>query len=545
MRLKKNCVFFNAKTNEVGGTPDWEHTLGQGTPLYLLKENGCSPILNGMAYNIKTVDGFHYGKGGSKYDIQIVSVFDNVKLKIYNSKEKTISNHSLNNSLIIVLVRQNQGTHLGRRLLKMSNGFSYGEVNNESFYEEVNDLVSDPWFGYSFEYDNKESGALILTIIRAPRLSPDPTDENIRYRSKAERGSIWEELILEFERKFEPIIGGSTKASPPQIELATSDVPNSIPRNKIIYGAPGTGKSYELREQANKIGFNEDNIIRVTFHPNYSYQQFVGSYKPSPIYKNVLNEEIVFYGSDKTTELESYQMKEPLIDYTFIPGPFLNLLVKSFRNKGQNYLLIIEEINRAPVSSVFGDVFQLLDRDKNGVSEYSISFNEEAKSFLRANGILQTEIKIPNNFFIWATMNSADQGVMPLDAAFKRRWAFEYLPLDKKQQIVADRNITFQGETYDWNAFRTKINDRLKSIGVAEDKLIGPFFMSQNELSDQNAIKNKLLLYLRDDVVRYNPESLFNKKTYSDIIAKYDNHEQVFVGLEFVVDNQQLDGQEG
>ena len=326
---------------------------------------------------------------------------------------------------------------------------------------------------------------------------------------------------------FSDLLSENSKDAAP-----AGSIENTVPRNKIIYGAPGTGKSYELRDQASNIGFEEDNIIRITFHPNYSYQQFVGSYKPSPIYKNILQEGAELYGSDKATKLEDIDNKEPLIDYRFVAGPLMKQLVYALKNPDKNYLLIIEEINRASVSAVFGDVFQLLDRKSDGSSEYSITFNEEAMSFLRANGILFTEIKLPNNFFIWATMNSADQGVMPLDAAFKRRWAFEYLPLNEKQSKVADSNIRFQGKDFNWNSFRKQINDRLKELGIVEDKLIGPFFMNSNELSDENSVKNKLLLYLRDDVVRHNPESLFKKRTYSDIIEMYSKRENIFVNLE-------------
>lgn len=328
-----------------------------------------------------------------------------------------------------------------------------------------------------------------------------------------------------------PADGLQTIAHEPEMPYPQNVLDPIIPRNKIIYGAPGTGKSYELRDQATNAGFNEDNTVRVTFHPNFTYQQFVGSYKPSPIYKNVQGDDTLF-GSDKTTQLEGNHNKEPVIDYTFIPGPLLNLLVKSLKNSDQNYLLIIEEINRAPVSSVFGDVFQLLDRKEDGTSEYSITFSNEAMSFFRANGIFNLEIVLPSNLYIWATMNSADQGVMPLDAAFKRRWTFEYLPLDEKQNVVADRAIQFQGSKYNWNAFRKKVNNKLKSLEVAEDKLIGPFFMNKNELKDSNSIKNKLLLYLRDDVVRHNPNSLFVKTTYSDIMIAYDNGDNIFVDFE-------------
>lgn len=532
MKLKRNCMFSNAKVNEVGGTPDWEHTLGQSVPLYLLKEDGCSDIINGLAYNLRPLEGFNYGSGGNNYDIQMVSIFENISLKIFDSQTNSIEQHQLSNPLIVILVRQSEGEHNGRRLLKLGRGFSYNTIQNSAFYDEINILVPNPWFGYKLEYDNRNTGLLTFTIIKAPISYPIETDDTVRYTTRSARKTVWEDLARQYSTQFEIEHTETPNQQSPYVSINSSTILLSIPRNKIIYGAPGTGKSYELRDQARAIGFNEDDTIRVTFHPNYSYQQFVGTYKPTPIYRNVLQEGAVLYGSDKTTELQNDHKKEPLIDYSFVPGPLLNLLVKALINTDKNYLLIIEEINRASVSAVFGDVFQLLDRKSDGSSEYSITFNEEAMSFLRANGIPFTEIKLPNNFFMWATMNSADQGVMPLDAAFKRRWAFEYLPLNEKQSKVANSNIRFQGEDFNWNNFRKIINDKLKDMGVAEDKLIGPFFMNSNELSDENSVKNKLLLYLRDDVVRHNPESLFKKKTYSDIIEMYSKGENIFVNLE-------------
>jgi len=304
------------------------------------------------------------------------------------------------------------------------------------------------------------------------------------------------------------------------------------PRNKIIYGAPGTGKSYELREQAKKSGFTDENTVRITFHPNYSYQQFVGTYKPTPIYK-AGTEGTVFYGSDKRTPLLEIANKEPYIDYSFVQGPLINQLVKALSSPEINYLIIIEEINRAPVSSVFGDIFQLLDRDENGQSEYDIEFNADASNYLRSAGISEQKIRLPKNLFIWATMNSADQGVMPMDAAFKRRWAFEYLPLDSKENIVEDRIITFQKRRINWNHFRTNVNNKLKELSVAEDKLIGPFFMNKSELANDSSIKNKLLLYLRDDVVRHNADNLFKQRTFSDIISEYDKGNEIFNDIIF------------
>ena len=308
------------------------------------------------------------------------------------------------------------------------------------------------------------------------------------------------------------------------------DTPVSKFHNKIIYGAPGTGKSYELREQSILAGFLPENSVRVTFHPSYSYQQFVGTYKPTPIYRSSDN---TFYDTDKVTVLDDPNNKEPLIDYSFVPGPLLIQLIKALKNPQLEYLLIIEEINRANASSVFGDVFQLLDRKDDGESEYEIQLNVDASKYLKSVGVLNDKIKLPKNLYIWASMNSADQGVLPLDAAFKRRWTFEYLPLDEKANVVSNRDILFAATTINWNLFRARLNTKLKSLNVPEDKLIAPFFLNSLELINPNSIKNKLLLYLREDVVRHNPESLFKSKTFSDMIMQYDAGENVFLDIEF------------
>lgn len=312
----------------------------------------------------------------------------------------------------------------------------------------------------------------------------------------------------------------------PAIEIRPIS-PDESPRNKIIYGAPGTGKSHELREQARSI---TENVSRITFYPSYTYQQFVGTYKPTPIYKEVDAQQRLF-DSSKVTRLVGDHHKEPLIDYTFVAGPFLKILVAAIKNPEERYLLIIEEINRANVSSVFGDVFQLLDRNREGDSEYSIEFNPDIKNFLLSQGIPTAGTRIPRNLFIWATMNSADQGVLPLDAAFKRRWTFQYLPLNAMEHHVEDYMINFQEKSMKWNLFRNTINTKLIQLGIPEDRLIGPFFLRPSEVTNDDAIKNKLLLYLRDDVVRHNPRALFNRITFSEIIEDYENGEDVFLEL--------------
>lgn len=354
-------------------------------------------------------------------------------------------------------------------------------------------------------------------------------DFSKRFRDGKKVFAFKPELIHYYIQNAKSLHEGNLE--PATIPPTIASINQEVPRNKIIYGAPGTGKSFELKSQASTNGFKPENTTRVTFYPNYSYQQFIGSYKPVPIYKVASNDGIKLFESDRITPLRTPHDKEPLIDYSFSPGPFIDLLIRAILNPANDYLLIIEEINRANVAAVFGDVFQLLDRSNEGESEYEISFNRDVTNYLYSKGIDGNNIKLPANFFIWATMNSADQGVMPLDSAFKRRWSFEFLPLNAKQNDILEKEdvISFQGKRYGWNVFREKLNNKLKGLGIAEDKLVGPFFLNSRERQDSDVIKNKLLLYLRDDVLRHNPESLFNSKSFSDIINDYANGD-VFIG---------------
>ena len=315
------------------------------------------------------------------------------------------------------------------------------------------------------------------------------------------------------------------------VDAPPNEVPADLPRNRILYGAPGTGKSHRLDEQVS-ASFGADALHeRITFHPDYTYGQFVGAYRPVPLYRLVSD---TLLAADKITDAGHH---EPLIDYGFVPGPFLRLLVRALKNPDHKFVLVIEELNRANAPAVFGEVFQLLDRDSSGFGKFSVTMPTEARDYLRSHG-LPASVRLPANLYLWATMNSADQGVMPLDAAFKRRWTFEYVPLNASEDAAADWKIhlNFLGGSVAWNTFRAVVNGHLRKRDIPEDRLLGPFFMRRDELENGQAFRNKLLLYLRDDVVRHNPEALFRgaSLSYGALADAYEKNEQIFAeGIEF------------
>lgn len=310
--------------------------------------------------------------------------------------------------------------------------------------------------------------------------------------------------------------------------------------NRIIFGAPGTGKSFQLKQESTD-GNHFANIERVTFHPDYSYGQFVGSYKPV---------------SDD----------EGRIRYEYVPGPFMRTLVKALESgkngdSAEKFLLIVEEINRAKVAAVFGDMFQLLDRTDAGDSVYEIQASEDVRRYLaRELGGTKdnyTSIKLPNNMYIWATMNSADQGVFLMDTAFKRRWEFEYIGIDENEKEVKDyeipvcKNDTVSKKIY-WNELRKALNEKLISLGVNEDKLLGPFFLSKSVLESAMSkgmdfvklFESKVLMYLFEDAAKMKVRQLFNlesgKYIYSEVCKKFEKDGLDVFNLESTVAHSDL-----
>ncbi len=386
--------------------------------------------------------------------------------------------------------------------------------------------------------------------------------------------------------------------------------------NRILFGAPGTGKSFILNKEEKELLADGGHKERVTFHPDYSYANFVGTYKPVMVSGEAdtisgMSKDVVSVLSDKTkTAQEKYDLlyerfkddgltrlpillglytdeafktrtndgTDSVVDssaerdhgkalrpyvalpsvvkakeeiaYEYVPGPFMRVLAKALRSAMSDnpkpHLLIIEEINRANVAAVFGDVFQLLDRASTNASEYEIATTNEMRVYLAKElGVEKSAvetIKIPDNMFLWATMNSADQGVFPMDTAFKRRWDFTYLGIDDSEKDLIGKTVILgTGNTkhkVEWNKLRKAINNFLAKEKINEDKQLGPYFIARNivvpeegtEIDNERFIhtfKSKVIMYLFEDAARQKRPKLFegcfeNSSRYSEICREFE-----------------------
>lgn len=284
--------------------------------------------------------------------------------------------------------------------------------------------------------------------------------------------------------------------------------PQEKPAFQIIYfGAPGTGKSHRIKKELKEMNVPEKNIFRTTFHPDSDYSSFVGAYKPTM--KPVADEYKAVVGKDEE------------IAYSFVPQTFIKAYMQAYLNPNQNIYLIIEEINRGNCAQIFGDLFQLLDRDENGVSEYPIKADSDLKMYLEGelgkthDGIKDGELCLPSNLYIWATMNTSDQSLFPIDSAFKRRWDWEYEPIkyeNSKWEIEIDGNM------YSWTLFQKEVNNRIFEATNSEDKMLGDFFVKPNKnvISEKQFI-NKVLFYLWNDVCKDGDGDIFKTDDNKDV----------------------------
>ena len=288
----------------------------------------------------------------------------------------------------------------------------------------------------------------------------------------------------------------------------------SLPLQQIFYGAPGTGKSHKIKDDANVKSADEKNLVfRTTFHPDSDYSTFVGAYKPT--LKPVADKYKAVAGKDEE------------ITYSFVPQAFLQAYVAAWNNPDDNVYLVIEEINRGNCAQIFGDLFQLLDR-KEGISEYPIMADRDLAKYLNGksengedvltnkDGIKDGKLCLPKNLYIWATMNTSDQSLFPIDSAFKRRWDWEYIPIGYKNNNWI---IKIGSGEYKWVDFQEEINKRIYDIDNSEDKQLGDYFVNADQTDNKisaDTLLNKILFYLWNDVCKDEPDRIFRWKDDKD-----------------------------
>lgn len=304
----------------------------------------------------------------------------------------------------------------------------------------------------------------------------------------------------------------------------TSITTQGLPLQQIFYGAPGTGKSYTIKDCT-----KGKDIIRTTFHPDSDYSTFVGAYKPTT--KEVKLRDV----SGHVVLEDGKEVVEDKIVYEFVEQAFLQAYINAWTKYAEakdgeqpkEQYLIIEEINRGNCAQIFGDLFQLLDRNDAGFSDYPIKAdndmaehlkkalgNLEIKAKERINGLYPEEyddviaevlegkvLLLPNNLFIWATMNTSDQSLFPIDSAFKRRWEWKYIPISNAEKGWV---IKTNGNRYDWWAFLDKINGVVCDTTSSEDKKLGYFFAKadSNGVISADKFVGKVAFYLWNDVFK-------------------------------------------
>lgn len=325
------------------------------------------------------------------------------------------------------------------------------------------------------------------------------------------------------------------KGNPAESSRTENHLLKTTGLQQIYYGAPGTGKSKTIKD----LTFGES-VIRTTFHPDSDYASFVGTYKP-------ITEEVDLrdcYGKKVIDDDTKEVVKEERIAYKFIPQAFLEAYVEAWKKLGSSkkQYLIIEEINRGNCAQIFGDLFQLLDRNEYGFSDYPIVADKDMQKYLEkefagweitnkdeinqlygeanmVNLIMKGKrLVLPSNLYIWATMNTSDQSLFPIDSAFKRRWDWKYVSIsegrDKATNAPLNWYINTGDKQYKWWSFIKKVNNLIGSLTNSEDKKLGYFFCKAKDGEiDADLFVSKVILYLWNDVFK---DYGFDDKDFQD-----------------------------
>ena len=532
MKVDITSMFFNSKIEGKTATPAWRTSIGQNKGKECRIETdvpGVTDMIIGMTYKMRT-DLENLNMADVSGDLMLCAVFD----KVYINDTRVIGM-----SYTLLLLRETTESHEGRLQIcyapKVSfNGHS-NSVTIDKMRETLGCSVNGCWFVYDIAIYNQDELHFSAVVV-------DENQPALYTGTSQDRSRLWRSLL--------PLSNGETNYLPV----------DKNPRQVIFYGAPGTGKSHTINEKTSAAE-GKGNVFRTTFHPDSDYSTFVGSYKPTmepkePVYsaaelisklieiknlggsypcqkfgtkyweslkdlsaneiKNIINacgftdsmgvevSKGVAIGEEYANKLNQKQ-----IVYRFVAQAFTKAYVRAWTISEPVYL-VIEEINRGNCAQIFGDLFQLLDRDDEGKSKYPIIPDTDLGNFIREQLVSYEsipdnirnaeEMVLPSNLFIWASMNTSDQSLFPIDSAFKRRWDWRYVPIED-----AGKNyiIKVNGNEYEWWEFLQAINKEVFELTNSEDKQLGYFFVKRLDgIIDVKTLVNKVYFYLWNDVFK-------------------------------------------
>lgn len=523
MTIDITSFFFNSSIEGATATSAWGTSIGQNASKSCRIEDakpGVTEMLTGMLYkSIPDKSRLDISAGSPNREVLLFSKFDKVFVNGTPLEDQ---------SFVILLVRENSESHKGRLLISYPPYAKIDEVavNDMAIKEMASALgctESGCWFVHDISVVNQDELHFSAIVVNS--------EHPMVYKGKSrDRSRAWNDMV-ESE--------GRTTRTGKEFETIKD-------LQKIYYGCPGTGKSFTIKEgtegkNGEKIVYFDEkgrvidnielikdkskvstNIFRTTFHPDYDYSTFVGSYKPVML---------------PTIDDETGDVLKEDLGYSFVPQVFTNAYVRAYKSLADETLtesekqvfLIIEEINRGNCAQIFGDLFQLLDR-KNGESEYPIIPDAELRKHLEKEGLESNRLKLPKNLHILATMNTSDQSLFPMDSAFKRRWAMEYVPINLDNATAKDYKFTVNKKDYSWVDFLDKVNPLIREATDSEDKQMGEFFI-KGTISEVD-FKNKVMFYIWNDICK----DLYSASRISHLFFmrsdKTDKREDIFTFAE-------------
>ena len=502
MKLDSGSLAFHVNIQGVvGGTPSWGTAIVFQDDENKIKENLASSILIGMIY--KKIDctshnlSIPLGKGGHVYYGDDDYANNGAPSTPYLAAkfEKTyVNGHLVGKPFILLITKDGYDDHYGRLQLKYSPRISWGDYKNQEFFDEAYRILgleeNAPLVCYDISVVDQDTLCFCCAIKK----------EEFVFDSKQEYNKFLQEAIEQ-----DSFIDKDT---------FINNRDDLYPLQLIYYGAPGTGKSHTIKEILESLAIPDNNVFRTTFHPDSDYSTFVGAYKPTMkrSYKYEGKVKASYYEDDDLAGAKKGdKIIEEKIEYAFVAQSFMNAYIQAYKYPEDNIYLVIEEINRGNCAQIFGDLFQLLDRKENGKSEYPIKADSDILLFLKnelgedSEGIKGGKLCLPNNLYIWATMNTSDQSLFPIDSAFKRRWEWKYMSIKYDR---TDVEILVGDEKFSWVKFQRAVNNRIRSYTSSEDKMIGDYFVG-NKIITKDILVNKIFFYLWNDVCKDGDSDIF------------------------------------